>query len=196
MSNVRVNGTEIHYEVRGTGPPVLLITLGLLIRHPDLTRGAILHQPGVSALLDNPEQAQNALAALVTDGMDVGGPPAAMERYWRFVAGDANRDGLEEGLRQRMLSSAETFFGIEFPAAASLSHLLDDDALAGISVPIQVLASEQSPCFYVQTAYRLARHLHVPVAQTPGTHTPYLDHPRDLTQVIRPFLRQVSGVPA
>jgi hypothetical protein len=26
MSNVRVNGTKIYYEVRGTGPPVLLIT--------------------------------------------------------------------------------------------------------------------------------------------------------------------------
>ncbi len=29
-----------------------------------------------------------------------------------------------------------------------------------------------------------------------GTHTPYLDHPRELTQAIRPFLRQVSTVPA
>jgi pimeloyl-ACP methyl ester carboxylesterase len=165
MSNVRINGTENCYEVRGIGPPVLLITgvtddaghftdaaalldtlglapaavfgssagamitLGLLIRHPDLTRGAILHEPGVSALLDNPEQAQNVLATLVTEGMEV-------------------------------------------------------------------LASEQSQRFFVQTAYRLARRLHVPVVQTPGTHTPYLDQPRDLTQVIRPFLRQVSGVPA
>lgn len=95
-----------------------------------------------------------------------------------------------------MLSNAETFFGIERPAAASLSYLLDDDALAGISAPVQVLASEQSQCFYVQTAYRLARHLQVTMTQTPGTHTPYLDHQGDPTQVIRPFLRQVSGVPA
>lgn len=171
-----------------------IIALCLLVCHSEAVRGAILHEPGVSALLEDAEEAQHVLAAVVTGGMASGGPPAALERFWRFVAGDANWEGLEDGLRQRMLNSAETFFGIE--REASLSHLLDEETLAGIVVPVQVLASEQSRPFFQQTAYRLAERLNVPVSRTPGTHAPYLDHPRELSQAIRPFLSQVSGLPA
>lgn len=171
-----------------------VIALALLIHRPEVVRGAILHEPGLSVFLDNAEEAQNALAAIVTDGMVSGGPPAALERYWRFVAGDASWVGLEEGLRQRMLSSAETLFGVELEAASRWYHLLDDDTLARIAVPVQVLASEQSRPFFQQTARRLAKLLDVPVSWTPGTHAACQDHPRELTQAIRPFLRQLGGV--
>ena len=41
---------------------------------------------------------------------------------------------------------------------------------------------------------RLGARLGVDVATTPGTHAPYHDHPQELSEVIRPFLRQVSGL--
>lgn len=269
MPTIRLNGTEIYHEVRGSGPPVLFImgatgdaghfetvadlladeftvltydrrgngrsprpegwattsveeqvddatellhvlglapaavfgtsvgaalALCLLVRHPAAVQGAILHEPWLPTLFDNAEEVQNALATVVAEGMASGGPPAALEQFWRFVAGDANWEGLQDDLRQRMLSSTETSLGAE--REASGSFLPDDETLAGIGVPVQVLASEQSRPFYGQAARRLAERLNVPVSWTPGTHTPYLDHPHELTQAIRPFLRQVSGVPA
>lgn len=169
-----------------------VIALGLLVHHPAAVRGAVLHEPGIAALLDNAEEAQNALSAAVTEGMVAGGPPAALERFWRFVAGDANWKGLEARLRQRMLSSFETFLDVERMASGPL--LPDDETLVGIAVPVQVLASEQSRPFFQETAHRLAERLTVPLSWTPGTHTPYHDHPLELTQAIRPFLRQVSSV--
>jgi pimeloyl-ACP methyl ester carboxylesterase len=104
MPTVTVNGTELYYEIRGMGPPVLLImgatgdgghfdalaellaheftvvsyvrrgnvhaldtgpaaifgtssggnfALCLMIRRPELVRGAILHEPGLYALVDD-----------------------------------------------------------------------------------------------------------------------------------------------
>ena len=43
-----------------------------------------------------------------------------------------------------------------------------------------------------EAAARLAELLGVEVARTPGTHFPYLDHPQELAQTVRPFLRRVS----
>jgi hypothetical protein len=44
-----------------------------------------------------------------------------------------------------------------------------------------------------QAAGRLADRLGVKTTWTPGTHFPYLDHPQQLAQRIRPFLRELSG---
>src|SRR3954454_19745264 len=117
------------------------------------------------------------------------GPPVALERFWRFVAGDANWENLDGDLRQRMLASAETYLAERAPIA---SYLPDDEALIALALPVQVLISEQTPPFVQQTACRLAERINVPVLWTPGTHTPYLDHPYELVRSIRPFLRQVS----
>jgi hypothetical protein len=57
-----------------------------------------------------------------------------------------------------------------------------------------VLVSEQSLPVYAQAAGRLAERFGVDVRWTPGTHAAYDDHPLELAQTIRPFLRQVSEV--
>jgi pimeloyl-ACP methyl ester carboxylesterase len=170
-----------------------VFTLGLLVGHPQLVRGVILHEPALYALFDDPAGVGNTIAARISEGMACGGPPAALERFWRFVAGDANWDGLEERLRQRMLASAETYLAERAPIAP---YLPDRAVLKAITVPIQVLISEQTRPFFQQAACRLAEWLNVPVSWTPGSHTPYLDHPDELVRTIQPFLRQVSGVPA
>ncbi len=76
-------------------------------------RGAILHEPGLYALVDDFDAVRAPLRAVVQKTMAAGGPPAAAERFWCYVAGDD-----------------------------------------------------------------------------------YHDHPRELAEFIRPFLREVSGVPA
>jgi pimeloyl-ACP methyl ester carboxylesterase len=55
------------------------------------------------------------------------------------------------------------------------------------------LLSEDSHLFFAQAADRLAERLSVKMTRTPGTHFPYLDHPQQLAQTIRPFLRESSA---
>jgi pimeloyl-ACP methyl ester carboxylesterase len=152
MPTLAVKGAELYYEVRGIGPPVLLImgmtgdaghfetlaglladeftvvsydrrgngrsprpagweatspeeqaddaaalltaldlspaavfgtsaganfALCLLVRHPEAVRGAVLHEPVLVRLFDDPE-ARGAFTALAQEGMKVGGPPLAI----------------------------------------------------------------------------------------------------------------------
>ena len=93
-------------------------------------------------------------------------------------------------VRKQMLASADTYFGIE--SGAFDSYLPDQETLASITIPIELLVSEQSHAFFAQAAGRLAGRLGVDVAHTPGTHFAYFDHPQELAQTVRPFLRGVS----
>lgn len=163
--------------------------LCLLVRHPEAVRGAVLHETVLVPLFDDP-QARGAVTALVQEGMDAGGPPLAIERLWRYVAGDANWERLPDDLRRRMQVSAEIFFGIELGSYEG--YLPDAETLAAIAAPVLVLFSEGSHPVYAQAAGRLAQRLGVEVASTPGTHTAYNDHPHELARTVRPFLRRVS----
>lgn len=171
-----------------------LFALCVLIRHPEAVRGAILHEPALFSLFDDPAAVRKTVSAAVKEGMESGGPPAALERFVRFVAGDANWDRLEPSPRERMLASAETYFGVEIGRFDT--WLPTDDALAAIAAPVQLLLSEDSHPFFAQAADRLAERRSVKTTRTPGTHFPYLDHPQELAQTIRPFLRESSGVSA
>lgn len=267
MPSVIVNGTELHYEIRGTGPPVLLImgstgdgghfdafadlladefmvvsydrrgngrspappdwqttspqeqaddaagllqalgtgpvavfgtssggnfTLCLLTRHPGWVRGAILHEPGLYALVDDFDAVRAPVQALVQEAMAASGPPAAVERFWCYVARDDSWDRLAPALRERLRGTAGTLFGVELGTYEL--YLPGDEALAAIDVPVLLLVSEDSFPFFAQIAARFARRLGVDVATIPGTHVTYHQHPRELADIVRPFLRQVSGV--
>jgi pimeloyl-ACP methyl ester carboxylesterase len=165
------------------------IALCLALRHPDVVRGVVVHEPPLLSVLES-DEAGAAVAAIVGRGMAAGGPPAALEAFWRFVAGDASWDDLDEALRDRMVSSAETFLGIEI--AAFERYRPDDSALAALEVPVEVLVSEQGPPFIADIAAWLAGRLGVSLARTPGTHTPYQDRPRELADAIQPFLLRAS----
>jgi pimeloyl-ACP methyl ester carboxylesterase len=169
-----------------------ICALSLLIHHPGLVRGAILHESPLLSVLERGEELRAAVAQRVGAGMAMGGPPAALERFWRFVAGDANWEGLEPGLRARMLDNAETFFGVERTLE---SYQPDDATLAAVARPVQVLVSEQTLPVVTELNDWLALRLGVEVTRTPGTHAPYHDHPDELAETIRSFLRQASMSP-
>ncbi len=169
------------------------IALCLLIRHPEAVSGAILHEPPLLSVLGS-DEVQAAVAATIQEGAEEGGPRGGLAAFWRFVAGDAGWNALEPGLRNRMLDSSETFLGVEMGAFEG--YRPDDDVLAKLPAPVQVLMSEQSPPFLHETARWLAGRAGVPVSHTPGTHTPYHDHPEELVHTIHPFLSRVSSPPA
>jgi pimeloyl-ACP methyl ester carboxylesterase len=164
-----------------------IFALNLLIRHPDVVRGAILHEPPLISVLESPQQTQAAVDALVAQGMASGGPPAAVESFTPFAAGDANWESLEPDLRERIRGNGETLFGIEMGTFES--YRPDDATLGAVSVPVQVVVSEESPPFFAEAGAWLAARIGVEIVRTPGTHTPQFDHPEELVSTIRPFLR-------
>jgi pimeloyl-ACP methyl ester carboxylesterase len=169
-----------------------ICALSLVVRHSELVRAAILHEPPMLTVLERADDVQAAISQLVEAGMAAGGPRAALERFWRYVAGDVNWDGLEPRLRERMLGNAKTFLGVERTLE---SHRPEDATLAAIATPVQVLLSEQTTPFIAEAAEWLASRLGVEVSVTPGTHTPYHDHPYELAQTIRSFLTSAGALP-
>jgi pimeloyl-ACP methyl ester carboxylesterase len=127
-----------------------IVALNLLIRHPDSVRGAILHEPPLISVLESPGQTQAVVEAVVAEGMASGGPPAAVESFVRFAAGDANWERMEPDLRERIQANGETLFGVEMGTFES--YRPDDATLAAVSVPVQVLVSTQSAPFFAEAA--------------------------------------------
>jgi pimeloyl-ACP methyl ester carboxylesterase len=164
-----------------------IFTLDLLLRQPGVVRSAVLHEPPMISVVDDPAAAQASVAAAIQEGMAQGGPPGAVDRFFRLAAGDATWDRLPTKLRNRITSNGETLVGMELGTFEA--YRPDDSALAGITTPAQVLVSENSPGFFHEVAAWLAGRAGFEVVRTPGSHTPQFDHPDELVRTIRPLLR-------
>ena len=127
-----------------------MIALCLVLRHPRVVSGAILHEPAFWSLFDNPHEVKRTVGATVADGMRSGGPRMAIERFYRFVAGNANWEGLDRKLRERVLAGADTYLDVERDAFAT--YLPDEATLAGIATPIQLLIGDQSLPYFARRA--------------------------------------------
>ena len=266
MPSVTANGTELYFEIRGAGPPVLLImgatgdgghfdafadlladeftvvsydrrgngrspvppgwrttspdeqaddaaallnalgigpaavlgtssggiiALCLMVRHAGRMRGAILHEPGLYALVDDVDAVRAPLRAVVAEAMETGGPAAAVERFWCYVAGDDSWNRLAPALRERLRATASTLFDIELGTYER--YLPDDEALAALSPALRLLVSEASLPVFAEIAGRFGKRLGLAVATTAGSHAAYHDHPHELAQAVRPLLREVSS---
>ena len=89
-------------------------------------------------------------------------------------------------------AAASTLFQVELGTYEL--YLPDEETLAALAAPVHLIVSEDSLSFFAEVIRRLGKRLGVDVATTPGTHAAYHDHPRELAGLIRPFLRQVSGL--
>src|SRR5919112_3121342 len=99
-------------EALGIGPAAIfgnsagaIIGLDLVIRCPELVRGAILHEPPMTAGMSNPEKMMGAIQQVVMGGVQRAGPRGGVEAFWRFVAGDGTFENLESPLRERMVGN-------------------------------------------------------------------------------------------
>jgi pimeloyl-ACP methyl ester carboxylesterase len=267
MPKVTVNGTELYYEIRGAGPPVLLImgatgdgghfdeiadlladeftiitydrrgngrspapagwqttspeeqaddaaalldaigsgaaavfgtssggtfALCLLVRHPGRVRGAILHEPGLYALVDDFDAVRAPIRALVGEAKGAGGPSAAVERFWCYIVEDDNGwNRLAPALRERLRATAGTLFDIELGTYEL--YLPDEETLTSLAAPVRLLVSEDGLPFFAEITGRLGESMGVDVATTRGRHDAYHQHPSEFTEAMRPFLREVSA---
>jgi pimeloyl-ACP methyl ester carboxylesterase len=169
-----------------------IIGLDLLIRHPDLVRGAILHEPPMIAGMSNPQEVMGAIQQVVEGGMQRGGPRGGVEAFFRFVAGDETFEKLNPQLRERMLGNGETCLVTEMPVFPAYGP--DEATLAAVEVPVRVMVGPESA--FGEPAGWLAAQLGVELESLPGGHTPYLDRPEEMAETLRPLLREMSRQPA
>ena len=170
-----------------------IIGLDLLIRRPELVRGAILHEPPMTAGMSDPEEVMGAIQRVVEGGMQDGGPRGGCESFFRFVAGDEVFENLDPQLRERMLANGETFFGPEMGVFES--YRPDEAALEAIEVPVRVMVGTESAPFFAEVARWLADRMNVETEELPGAHTPYFDRPQQMAETLRPLLRGLSRQP-
>ena len=167
-----------------------VIGLDLIIRRPEVLRGAILHEPLLKAALAQPEEVMGPLWKIIEGGMEKGGPPAAVEAFVRSYIRDETFENLDPDLRERMLGNGEVLFDIEFEPLTSYHP--NEDALAAAEVPVRVMVSTNSFPYFGETVRWLAERLDAEVNELPGGHAPYLDRPEDVAEAIRPFLSQLT----
>jgi len=166
-----------------------VFALCMLVRHPRLVRGCVLHEPTLARLYDDPDTLRR-VAAMAEQARAEGGAALAVERFWRLVAGDAAWNELEPALRDRMMATGDTLLDVEF---GNFEHYLPSEAeFAQITVPLQLIVSENGRPGQHQAAGRLAERFGLPVHRVPGTHASYWDHPAELCASLRPFLHQLT----
>ena len=168
-----------------------VILLNLLLRHPDVLRGAIVHEPPLVPVLPNAAELGAQLQAMTEEALAKGGPRGAMETFVRANAGDTSFEHLDPELRQRMLANGEVFFTTELKAF--VSYVPEATALARVKAPVQVMAgADNRGNYHYEAARWVADRLGTSLKEIPGAHAPYFDHPYELAGALRPFLRQVS----
>lgn len=174
-----------------------VIALNLLIRHPDLVRGAVIHEPGLFSVLPDPQAFQVFIAHLmpiIEEAMARGGPRAAMEAFVRTVGGDAAFERMPADLRERMVNNWETI-----QVEAPLNEYLPSQAeLASVRRPVEVLVGTQTPPPLIEMSRWLATTLNAPVRTLIAGHAPQLEQPEVLAQELRSWLAhldQLQDVP-
>jgi pimeloyl-ACP methyl ester carboxylesterase len=168
-----------------------------LLRALDLAPAAVFGTSGGAVILLNLPVLPNAakigaqLQAMTEEALAKGGSRGAMETFVRANAGDASFEHLDSELRQRMLANGEVFFPTELEAF--VSYVPEATALAGVKIPVQVMAgADNRGVYYYEAAKWVADRLGTDLKEMPGGHAPYLDRPREMVNAIRPFLRRVS----
>jgi pimeloyl-ACP methyl ester carboxylesterase len=168
-----------------------IIALDLMIRHPELLRGAILHEPPLNAGMSDPEEVRGAIQRAVEGGTQSGGPRGGVETFLRFVVGDETYESFDHSLLERMLGNGETLSGVEFGVFDS--YRPDDATLAGVRVPVVVMVGAESLPYFGEASRWLAARLDAGLETLPGGHSPYIDRPQETARALRPLLRRLSG---
>jgi pimeloyl-ACP methyl ester carboxylesterase len=169
------------------------IALELLLRHPFLVRGGILHEP----IVFNPVAAQ--LPAILSElepgikaAVSTGGPSAAVEFFIRVNAGEAPLAAIDSDQRERLRQNGEVLLGIELESF--LRYRPDEAAIAAVRRPVRVLIGKETLLpFAPAVCGWLADLLKTQVGTISGGHGTYWDAPAQMAEELRPYLRDITA---
>lgn len=164
------------------------IGLNLVIRYPDLVRGALLHEPGLMAALPDPHVFIAQVMPIIEQAMARGGPRAAVEAFVRTVGGDAAYERMPADLRERIVNNGE-LMNIEMPLN---EYLPSQTELASIKCPVEVLVGTQSPPPLMEMSRWLAAALNAPTRRISAGHAPQLEQPQALAEELRSWLAHLD----
>ena len=162
------------------------ILLELVARRPDVLAGAIVHEPALVTLTEQPLDERLARIAELGEA----DPRRAMEAFIRLHTDDATFEALDPQLRERMLGNGERFFAQEL--GAFLSYVPDVEGIRESGVALRVLTSVGGVPPLVDAAVRFAGRLGLEARSVEGHHAPYLQHPEAFAEQLRPILRELS----
>lgn len=172
-----------------------LIGLELAIRHPTDVQGASLHEPTNFGVLP-PEYVQEqfgSLTPLLEQAFSTGGPRAALQALYGFLAGGVGFEDLAPAeVRERWLANAEMVFAMEFPHLL-MAYRPSEASIAAIRVPLHVLRAEVTSPLNVAAAEWLAARAGTSLLECPGPHLAYLTDPRAVAAAVGPFLARAAS---
>ncbi|MFC5137783.1 alpha/beta fold hydrolase [Actinomycetospora rhizophila] len=174
-----------------------LVLTNLALRHPEVLRGAVFHEPAFLTVTPAGRAVVEGLQGIVADAMARGGPRLAMELFLRWADGDEVYEAMDPAFRDRMLDDGEVVFGMEM--ASSVGYLPTAGQLAQIAVPSVVLAGTDNAdpearlhCLH-GAAQWAADGLGVPLIETPGAHLPQATHLHEYAAIVRPVLARLAA---
>ena len=136
------------------------------------------------------------MAALIGQGMAAGGPPAAMESFLRWAAGDVTFEATDPADRDRWLGNGEVFFGVEMASIMAYAPMVEAIAHAQVRIVAAASSASRDPAsphhFLYQAAAWLARQVDADLLVLPGGHMCYLTDPVAVAESLRPLLRELS----
>jgi pimeloyl-ACP methyl ester carboxylesterase len=185
-------------EALGLAPAVLYgtsgggaIALEVVLRHPGVVRGVILHDPWVPALSGRAAAGEGPFGPEIERGWAADGPGGAVDAFLRAVLGEQHGP-LDPDRPSRIRGNGEVAFRVESPAWAAFAP--DPERLAAARPPIAVMCGRDSAPLLREPAAALAARLGTEPIPAPGAHAPQLDRPQELAEAIRPLLRRLAAV--
>ncbi|WP_328399218.1 alpha/beta hydrolase [Streptomyces sp. NBC_00390] len=174
-----------------------VVLTDLVLRHPDVVRAAIIHEPPFISVSADADAVGRQMAARFEEGMAKDGMRGAMESLLDWAWGEEGLAAVDPQTRERLRSNAEVFIGMELEAF--IEYLPSSEELAGVQVPCIVTSSAENrdPAAHYHHGYEvsqwLAAQMHAEFRELPGRHVPYLTHTAELAECLRPLLRTLSG---
>ena len=150
-----------------------IIGLSLVLRHPEVVRKAMLHEPPLFAGLSDSDHVLDFLKKATANGK---------APFLRMLTGDAVYNGFSEAYRTR-LEADDTWIQYEFN---NFEHYRPtDEDLAQVQKPVAVLYGADSPPFFGEAANWLSERLGTEPVTLSGGHGPHYDRPEEVAKIIR-----------
>jgi pimeloyl-ACP methyl ester carboxylesterase len=171
------------------------IASGLVVRHPELVRHAVLYEAPLLAVVPDGEAVVAGFREVVGQAMAEGGPRLAMERFMRLNAGDQVVDQLLASVPpaelDRVLDNGATFFELELPVFAGF--VPDRDTLRASGVPLTVaVGADNRDNWHGAASAWLAEGTGAELVELPGGHAGLLTYPEAFADLVRAIARRTA----
>lgn len=199
---VELHGDDAATLIRALGlTPCLLVgssggarvALDVVLRYPELLRGAVLSEPPLFALdPTGAAQFQAEVRPRLQQAMAAGGPRAAVDAFFEYVC-----PGLWRAIDEKRREVYRANAGELMPDLQMPPYRVGRDDLAGVRVPCLVVKGDRSHPVLMRIADRLAEG--IPGAELVplrgSGHVTYAEQPAAFADAVRAFAARLDGVP-